>query len=38
MHSYMKVKKMIQETPLFRAEISEIQESLTARFSATPEA
>jgi chromosomal replication initiator protein len=38
MHSYMKVKKMIQETPLFHAEISEIQESLTARFSATPEA
>jgi len=33
MHSYMKVKSMLEETPLLYAEISEIQENLAARYS-----
>jgi chromosomal replication initiator protein len=34
MHSYMKVKSLLQEAPLLHAEIQEIQESLNARFTA----
>ena len=34
MHSYTKIKELIEETPLFHAEIKEIEESLSARFSA----
>lgn len=33
MHSYMKVKSMLEETPLLYTEISEIQENLAARYS-----
>jgi len=33
MHSYMKVKSMLEETPLLYAEISEIQDNLAARYS-----
>ena len=33
MHSYMKIKTLIEETPLLHAEIREIQESLNARFT-----
>jgi chromosomal replication initiator protein len=33
MHSYMKVKAMLEETPLLYSEISEIQENLAARYS-----
>ncbi len=33
MHSYVKVKSLLEETPLLHAEISEIQENLTARYS-----
>ncbi len=33
MHSYMKVKTLLKETPLLQAELHEIQESLAARFS-----
>jgi len=33
MHSYMKVKSMLEETPLLYSEISEIQENLAARYS-----
>ncbi len=33
MHSYMKVKALIEEMPLLHAEIKEIEESLRARFS-----
>ncbi|MCK4393403.1 chromosomal replication initiator protein DnaA, partial [Candidatus Bipolaricaulota bacterium] len=33
MHSYMKIKTLIQETPLLYSEIQEIQESLGSRFS-----
>lgn len=33
MHSYMKVKAMLEETPLLSAEINEIQENLAARYS-----
>jgi len=33
MHSYVKVKGMIEETPLLYAEIGEIQENLAARYS-----
>lgn len=33
MHSYMKIKDLIRETPLLHAEIKEIQEGLCARFS-----
>jgi len=33
MHSYTKVKSLLQETPLLYAEIQEIQESLNARFT-----
>ena len=32
MHSYMKIKSVIEEAPLLHAEIKEIQESLNARF------
>jgi len=35
MHSYMKIKALIEETPLLHAEIKEIQESLNARFVAS---
>lgn len=35
MHSYMKVKSLLQEAPLLHAEIQEIQESLTARYTST---
>jgi len=35
MHSYMKVKSMIEETPLLFAEIGELQENLAARYSVT---
>ncbi len=34
MHSYVKVKSMLEETPLLYAEIGEIQENLSARYSA----
>lgn len=34
MHSYMKIKTLIEETPLLYAEIKEIQEGLNARFTA----
>jgi len=33
MHSYMKVKTLLEETPLLRAEISEIKEALGARYA-----
>jgi len=33
MHSYMKVKTLLDETPLLRAEISEIKEALGARYT-----
>jgi len=33
MHSYVKVKSMIEETPLLYAEIAEMQENLAARYS-----
>jgi chromosomal replication initiator protein len=33
MHSYVKVKSMLEETPLLYAEIGEIQENLAARYS-----
>jgi len=33
MHSYVKVKTMLQETPLLFAELSEIQENLLARYA-----
>ncbi len=33
MHSYVKVKSMLEETPLLYAEIGEIQENLSARYS-----
>lgn len=33
MHSYMKIKTLIQEAPLLYSEIQEIQESLGSRFS-----
>jgi chromosomal replication initiator protein len=33
MHSYTKVKTLLEETPLLQAEISEIQEALAARYS-----
>ncbi len=32
MHSYLKIKGLVEETPLLHAEIKEIQESLNARF------
>jgi len=35
MHSYMKIKTLIEETPLLHAEIKEIQEGLNARFTAS---
>ena len=34
MHSYMKIKTLVEETPLLYAEIKEIQEGLNARFTA----
>ncbi len=33
MHSYMKIKSLIEEMPLLHAEIKEIEESLRARFT-----
>ncbi len=36
MHSYLKVKELLEETPLLQAELNEIQESLLARFSPNP--
>ncbi|RLE36593.1 chromosomal replication initiator protein DnaA [Candidatus Acetothermia bacterium] len=33
MHSYMKVKTLLEETPLVRAEINEIKEALAARYA-----
>jgi len=33
MHSYMKVKTLLEETPLLRAEINEIKEALGARYA-----
>lgn len=33
MHSYMKIKKLIQEVPLFQSELHEIQEGLAAQFN-----
>ena len=33
MHSYVKVKSQLQETPLLQAEISELQESLASRYA-----
>ena len=33
MHSYMKIKQLIEELPLLHSEIREIEESLKARFS-----
>jgi chromosomal replication initiator protein len=33
MHSYVKVKSMLDETPLLYAEVNDIQESLAARYS-----
>jgi len=33
MHSYMKVKTLLEETPLLHAEISEIKEALAARYA-----
>ena len=33
MHSYMKIKALLEETPLLHAEIKEIQEGLNARFT-----
>ena len=33
MHSYMKIKSLLDETPLLHVEISEMQESLNARYS-----
>ena len=33
MHSYMRVKAMLNETPLLAAELGEIQESLSARYA-----
>ena len=33
MHSYVKVKSMLEETPLLYAEINEIQENLASRYS-----
>jgi chromosomal replication initiator protein len=33
MHSYMKIKSLLEETPLLHVEISEMQESLDARYS-----
>jgi chromosomal replication initiator protein len=35
MHSYVKVKTMLKETPLLFAELSEIQENLLARYAVT---
>jgi len=35
MHSYTKVKSLLQEAPLLHAEIQEIQESLNARYTST---
>jgi len=35
MHSYLKIKTLIEETPLLHAEIKEIQEGLNARFIAS---
>ncbi len=35
MHSYMKVKSLLEGVPLLHAEIQEIQESLNARFTST---
>lgn len=35
MHSYMKIKTLIEEMPLLHAEIREIEESLRARFTVT---
>lgn len=32
MHSYMKIKTLLQETPLLQAEVNEIKEGLRARF------
>lgn len=32
MHSYMKIKTLIEQTPLFHGEIKEIQEDLNSRF------
>lgn len=32
MHSYMKVKQLLEETPLLQAEVNEIKEGLHARF------
>ncbi len=34
MHSYVKIKQLVEETPLLHAEIKEIEESLRARFTA----
>jgi chromosomal replication initiator protein len=36
MHSYLKMKELMEETPLLQAELNEIQESLLARFSPNP--
>ena len=33
MHSYIKIKELIQETPLIHSEIKELQEGLNARFN-----
>ena len=33
MHSYVKIKSLLEETPLLHVEISEMQESLDARYS-----
>ena len=35
MHSYLKIKGLVEETPLLHAEIKEIQEGLNARFRTT---
>jgi len=35
MHSYTRVKSMIEETPLLMAELGEIQETLSARYAVT---
>jgi len=35
MHSYMKVKSLLEEAPLLHAEIQEIQESLNARYTSS---
>jgi chromosomal replication initiator protein len=33
MHAYSKIKTLVQETPLLQAEVSDIRESLTSRYS-----